>query len=582
MIPARAVLSFALMGGLFVPASSPARGDTMADAASGGALESSRNWPVDARWLWIPIRPGAPLQRLELRIDGTLIDWFDVELADGRPEWWAPIDLQSWRGRTLEVRGASLPKALAGFSGFQLREQWPDSGKLYRERLRPQVHFSPRRGWINDPNGLVYYRGEYHLFFQHNPVGARSANKHWGHAVSTDLVHWTELDDPLRPDEMGMMYSGSAVVDWHDTSGFGRGGVPPLVLIYTAANEPRVQCLAYSNDGRAFEKYPGNPVVANVTPLNRDPKVFWHEATHRWILALYTSPLESGPGGDEPRHTIRFYASTNLRDWETVGAFSGGLGRDRFLYECPDLFALPAPGGGERKWVLWAANGQYVIGRFDGHGFTAETAPLPGFFGRAYAGQTFNDEPSGRVIQMQFLRAPAPRMPFSQCLSVPLELSLRDTAGGLRLVSRPVPEFDRLRGNATVVSKRSIQTGENMELAVGTVPLDFEMQIRPSKACRVRLDVRGCSVTYDAGKEELASGKVRAPLSLKDGLLRLRVIVDRTTVEVFAQAGLVYMPLAFVAPDENRPISLTAERAGCEVIGGEVHQLASAWTPSDL
>jgi sucrose-6-phosphate hydrolase SacC (GH32 family) len=160
---------------------------------------------------------------------------------------------------------------------------------LYREPKRGLFHFSPKRGWNNDPNGCVYYNGEYHLFFQHNPYGWSWGNMHWGHAVSKDLVHWEEIGDVLLPDEMGPMFSGSAVVDSKNTSGFGKDGQAPLVLIYTAAGNPTVQGIAYSTDGRNFTKYSGNPVLGQVTGGNRDPKVIWDEANQRWVMVLYVA-----------------------------------------------------------------------------------------------------------------------------------------------------------------------------------------------------------------------------------------------------------------------------------------------------
>ena len=213
---------------------------------------------------------------------------------------------------------------------MEISDKFKDADVLYREPLRGQFHFSPQRGWNNDPNGCVYYNGEYHLFFQHNPYGWSWGSMHWGHAVSRDLVHWEELGDKLLPDDMGPMFSGSAVVDWNNTSGFGRDGKPPLVLIYTAAGNPTVQGIAYSTDGRNFTKYSGNPVLQQITGGNRDPKVIWHEPTKNWVMVLYVT-LEGG------KHTVHFFTSANFAEW-TLASITEGVAGLRAPY--PALVSL--------------------------------------------------------------------------------------------------------------------------------------------------------------------------------------------------------------------------------------------------
>jgi fructan beta-fructosidase len=204
---------------------------------------------------------------------------------------------------------------------------------LYQESLRPQFHFSSQRGWLNDPNGLVYYRGEYHLFYQHNPYGWTARNMQWGHAVSRDLVHWEELDTAIQPDARGWIWSGSAVIDWDNTSGLGKDGQPPMVLFYTAAGNPFTQCLVYSLDGRTFTKYEGNPIVPQITPGNRDPKVIWYEPTKSWVMTLYVSePVPTSLNGGQ-RNAIYFLTSHNLKDWAISSTIEG-------FFECPDLFEL--------------------------------------------------------------------------------------------------------------------------------------------------------------------------------------------------------------------------------------------------
>jgi fructan beta-fructosidase len=219
-----------------------------------------RSLRAKTRYLQLPVRNGAAKRVVTLLVDGEPVVQNEIELADGAVDWWAPLDISGWRDREVTLRVDRLHEDSAALQNVGESDELRDAAELYGEPLRGQFHFSPRRGWNNDPNGCVYYNGEYHLFFQHNPYGWSWGNMHWGHAVSRDLVHWEELGDVLQPDELGPMFSGSAVVDWNNTSGFGADGRPPLVLIYTAAGSPTVQCLAYSTDGRKFVKYAGNPL----------------------------------------------------------------------------------------------------------------------------------------------------------------------------------------------------------------------------------------------------------------------------------------------------------------------------------
>lgn len=294
---------------------------------------AERTFTATARYLHLPIKNGAPKRVVTLLVDGHPVVRNDIELAPAAPDWWAPMDVGAWAGRKLTLRVDQLPDDSSALSSIEQSDTLKDGDDLYRERLRGQFHFSPKRGWNNDPNGLVYFNGEYHLFFQHNPYGWGWGNMHWGHAVSRDLVHWEELGDKLAPDDLGPMFSGSAVVDWNNTSGLGKPGQPPLVLIYTAAGDPTVQCIASSTDGRNFTKYPGNPVLKQITGGNRDPKVMWHEPTQKWVMVLYVEW--------QKQHTVHFFTSPNLREWTLASVTEGDPPGKPYLYECPDFFELP-------------------------------------------------------------------------------------------------------------------------------------------------------------------------------------------------------------------------------------------------
>src|SRR5579872_681877 len=230
---------------------------------------------------------------------------------------------------------------------------------LYHERYRPQFHFSVDKGWLNDPNGLVFFDGEYHLFFQFRPDAlVQSPVMSWGHAVSADLVHWKQLPIALKPDEHdGWIWSGSAVVDWQNTSEFGVGGRPPLVAMYTAAKDPFAQAIAYSNDrGRTWTKFSGNPVLPHLANSNRDPHVIWYEPTKRWIVVLFKY-VDS---------TFCLFSSPDLKQWTHLQDLQmSGCG------ECPDFFPLALDGDkSNMKWIFTAANGQYLVGTFDGQKYS--------------------------------------------------------------------------------------------------------------------------------------------------------------------------------------------------------------------
>ncbi len=253
--------------------------------------------------------------------------------------------------------------------------------KLYQEVYRPQFHFTAKKNWLNDPNGLVYYKGEYHLFFQHNPSGIDWGNIVWGHAVSLDMVHWKQLANAIEPDELGMIFSGSGVVDWNNTAGFQSGKERAMVNIYTSAGKPFTQSIAYSNDrGRTWTKYEKNPVLEHIAGKNRDPKVVWHASSKRWVMALYLDA-----------NNYALFSSPNLKQWTRLCdiQLSG-------CSECPDIFELPVDGNAEKtKWVFWGGDGHYIIGIFDGpYNFRRESEVLQSDWGaNFYAAQTWNDIP---------------------------------------------------------------------------------------------------------------------------------------------------------------------------------------------
>ena len=539
------------------------------------ASEVTREIVADKKLLHFPVHAGAAKRTVKISAGGELVRSFDIELADGNADWWAPADVSAWTGKKLSVVVDALPVGSKALDALRLSDTLLGSENLYREALRPQLHFSAKRGWINDPNGLAFFNGEYHLFFQHNPYGCAWGNMQWGHASSRDLVHWQEHGDVLYPDNMGPMFSGSAAVDWQNTSGFGQDGEPPLVLIYTAAGNPTTQCLAYTTDGRKVTKFASNPVVKQITGGNRDPKVFWHAPTRKWIMVLYVglpNPVgtKDAQGNPTTKHTIHFFTSPNLRDWTQASVTDGGTDGNRFLFECPDFFELPVDGdASNKKWVITAANSEYCVGTFDGTTFRPDSSKLAGVYGRGfYAAQTFSDIPDGRRIQIGWCQADSPNMPFNQLQSLPMELSLRTTPNGLRIARQPVKELTSLRdGPDQAHSLTTVRAGL----------IELRAEFEPGDAGSVEFNLRGAKITYDARKQELIVNDVHAPAPLVDGRQHIIVFVDRTMLEVFASDGLTYVPLPFIPKEEDQSITQEIKGGNARMTSLQAYKLKSIW-----
>jgi fructan beta-fructosidase len=546
----------------------------LSDQKAPQVIENARReFRITKRYLNIPIKNGGPMRKLTLLLDGEVQVRNDIELADADPDWWAFMDVSEWRDRTITLQVDKLAETSGALTLIEQSDSLKGAEDLYRERLRGQFHFSSRRGWLNDPNGLVFYNGEYHLFYQHNPYGWNWGNMHWGHAVSRDLVHWRELGDVLAPDRFGPMFSGSAVVDVKNTSGLGKNGQPPVVLIYTAAGNPALQCVASSTDGRAFTKFAANPVLKQITPGNRDPKVIWHEPSGRWVMVLYVGL----PGN---KHTVQFFTSTDLREWSRASVIEGGTGDDRYLYECPDFFELPLDGDpGRSRWVLLGANTEYAIGTFDGIRFTPEFTKLPGQRGRGfYAPQTFSDVPAadGRRIQIGWLQTSTPGMPFNQSMSLPLELRLVTTGEGPRLTWTPVKELQTLRAETRRFDQLILKPAEPNPLADIRSEL-LELRAEVESQVEVTFSVRGATITLDPAKQEIVVNGQRAPAPARQGKQTLVVYCDRTALEVFTGDGLTYIPMPHTPGPDDCTLAVAVREGSGKVRNLEIHTLTSAW-----
>lgn len=431
----------------------------------------------------------------------------------------------------------------------------------YDQQLRPQFHFSPLDTFTNDPNGLVHYKGVYHLFYQQRIfTGATGMSCcDWGHAVSADLVNWEQRPVAIHrvpasestPGEA--IFSGSAVVDWGNTSGFGTADNPPLVAVYTASRRgSQTQKLAYSVDeGTTWQVYAGNPVLDIQSGNFRDPKVFWYEPLKRWTMVIY-----------ESRGT-QFYTSPNLKEWTYQSTFGTG-------FECPDFFPLALDGDATRqKWVLFEANGEYWVGDFDGTRFTPDgTTPRDrmDYGTNYYAAQTFSDTP-GRRILVSWISTGFRRngiwteLPWMGAMTVARQLNLRTIDGRPQIVLQPVQELEGLRTSGVTVRRVTIAAESSVPLAPGVQgsELDIEVTIEPGTSSESGLRVLAghglyTTIGYDARTNEVfidraragrqdglggngASGRVALPREALGKPVNLRILVDRSTLEVYADGG---------------------------------------------
>ncbi len=532
------------------------------DAAANVPETARREFTVTGRYLNLPVKSGAPMRRITLTIDGETVRYFNIELAENDVEFWTFTDISTFKGSRMTIQGENVPAGSNGFAIIYQGDEIKEEDSFYREKLRPQFHFSSRRGWNNDPNGLVWYDGEYHLFYQHNPFGWNWGNMHWGHAVSRDLIHWEELSDALYPDELGTMFSGSAAIDHENTSGFRTGTEQVMVAAYTAdAADVQTQCIAYSNDrGRTWTKYENNPVLGDRREIigsrnDRDPKIFRHEPTGKWILALFE------------RMGISIFTSDNLKEWKYESHTEG-------FWECPELFELAVDGNpSSTKWVMYGASGTYMIGSFDGKRFTPETGKLYYHEGVLYAAQTYNNAPNGRRIQIGWGRVPMPGMPFNQMMLFPSELSLRTTDEGIRLFTEPVPEIDKLHGKKYAWSDIEI-TGEDKKLLqdVSGDLLHIKAEFEPYAAPAFGMVIHGYKLAYDMNHNRL-NGTFLAPDGNK---VYLEILVDRNSVEVYANHGRLYKADVHNSVDSPRGLSLFSN-GNTKLNTLEIYELKSIW-----
>lgn len=503
-------------------------------------------------YLLLPVQEKAEMCNIKVVKNNSQVKALNVRLASNHIDYYVPLDLKQFGedaklALDIHVNGTYRNDGeLSGFTCWKKMQFSDTFDTANREKYRPVYHHTPAWGWMNDPNGMFYKDGVWHLYFQYNPYGSQWENMTWGHSTSTDLIHWTFQGAHIEADAWGTIFSGSAVVDHNNTAGFGKGAV---VAMYTSAGENQTQSIAYSNDnGQTFTKYDGNPVLTSNTPDYRDPHVFWNEDIKRWNMIMA-----------EGQH-MDIYSSADLKEWKLESQFGAEYGNHGGVWECPDLMKMKVRGTDQYKWMLLCninpggpfggSATQYFVGQFDGHKFTCESAPevtkWMDYGKDHYATVTFDNAPDGRRVAMAWMSNwqyanQVPTMQYRSANSVPRDLDLYEYQGQTYCGVTPSPELAAAR------PKKATKTlTEACEMVV-TLKGNATITLANDKGEQVVMTYDEKSRTFamdrtKSGQKDFSDDFAALTVAPVHGKMsQLRLFIDRSSIEAFDADGKMAM-----------------------------------------
>lgn len=574
------------------------------------------------KYLLLPIQESSNEGKVKLETGSPADMAMDVRLAVDSIEYYVPFEIPQGGDATVSIRKVAADAVC--WEHIQLTDTFDTSNTDY---YRPVYHHTPLYGWMNDPNGMVYKDGEYHLYFQYNPYGSKWGNMHWGHSVSTDLVHWNHLKPAIARDTLGHIFSGSTVVDKDNTAGYGNNA---MIALYTSASDEhgQIQCMAYStDDGRTYTKYEKNPVLVPFDGLKdfRDPKVFWYEPDKKWVMIVSADK------------EMRFYASQNLKDWEYMSAFGKGYGAQPNQFECPDFIQLPVDGNKNKmKWVMLVninpgcmfggSATEYFVGDFDGKEFTCDTKPETVKwldYGKDHYAAVCISNTGERIISIPWMSNwqyanVTPIRQYRGANGLPRELSLYTKDGQIYVAADVVKEVEALRKDTrsfdpiTVKDEYKIdeivpQTDGAYELEMDITPntsgvAGFDLMNAKGEVAKIYLDMKSGKLVMD----RTASGLVAfgeksephaketddhrktmsvnyqndfalgtwAPLSLCEGkTYHLNVFVDKCSVEIFVDGGRIAMTNLVFPTEPYNMLRFYTESGEAQVSNLKIYKL---------
>ena len=505
---------------------------------------------VDQKYLLLPVQEKEEFANVRVIADNQQVQNFNVRLAVDKVDYYVPLDIRRFGKKQvlLDINfhgDRRTTGAIKDFACWKEMKQTEAYDATNREKFRPQYHHSPAYGWMNDPNGMFYKDGEYHLYYQFNPYGSQWENMTWGHSTTKDLIHWEAQPIAIEPDAIGSIFSGSCVVDKNNTSGFGKG---TIVAFYTSAGQHQTQSMAYSTDnGKTFKKYENNPILTSDIPDFRDPKVFWNPEIQKWNLIL--------AAGQE----MRIYSSPNLKDWTYESSFGKEYGNHDGVWECPDLMKLQVRGTDKQKWMLicninpggpfGGSATQYFVGEFDGHKFTCDTKPevtkWMDYGKDHYATVTFDNAPDGRKIAIAWMSNwqyanQVPTKQFRSANSIARDLGLYEYQGDTYCSVIPSKENLALRGKTVKKPTQACEIVVDMKSAT-------EIVLWNTKGEKVVMSYDGAkhlfkmdrTKTGDNSFSEAFPAETCAPTY--GDIKQLRIFIDNSSIEAIDADGKMAM-----------------------------------------
>ena len=502
--------------------------------------------------LLLPVQESAEMSNIKVIAGNKQMKSLNVRLAMNKVDYYVPFYLDEFNEEKMLALDIHVNGNYRNDGGIATFTCWKNIKNAEsfdtknREQYRPLYHHTPAYGWMNDPNGMFFKDGVWHLYFQHNPYGSQWENMTWGHSTSTDLIHWTFQGDPVQPDAWGAIFSGSSVVDKNNTAGFGENAI---VALYTSAGENQTQSMAYSTDnGKTFTKYDGNPIITSNVPDFRDPHMFWNEDIKKWNMILAAG------------QQMNIYSSDNLKDWKFESSFGAEYGSHGGVWECPDLMKMKVRGTDKEKWMLvcninpggpsGGSATQYFVGDFDGHKFTCESKPevtkWMDYGKDHYATVTFDNAPNGRHVALAWMSNwqyanQVPTLQYRSANSIPRDLGLFEYKGNTYCSVTPSEEITAARSK-----KPSKSLSEACEMVVN-LKGDATITLSNSKGEKVVMTYKAKDETFSmdrtlSGKTDFSSDFAAITTAPVYGKMnKLRIFIDKSSIEVFDNDGKMAM-----------------------------------------